>query len=297
MIITPAVVEIVKAVQAKVGVTADGIAGPATWSAICQALHTPVFLAIYDKICAVQRILGCTIDGIDGPATWAAISRALIVSVPQEHLDHADLASSNNRSFAYWQSFFASKAPEFSAFHLKQVAVRGWLEGTSRENRTDIYDDAIIVLNDGQINIYRAAVDPSSYLIRNPINSDGAAQLTPGLWKFRRGLHHGNPNLTCFIQAEDFLFNRLDRAGKVTHQERGDVGCHEHSGGSPDTTDRYTAGCQVVWNPDGYNNGHGEWGRFWYVNFYYPQVKTMQANEQDIVPYLLTNAEDLPKAA
>lgn len=297
MIVTPAIVEIIKAVQAKLRIGVDGVAGPATWTAICGALHASPYLSIYGKICAVQRMLGLAADGIDGPATWAAISRALFVSAPAEHLQAADAASSNIKSAAYWQAIFAAQAPQFANAAVKQIAVRGWLEGTSKENRNDIYDDAIVVLNGDQVGIFRAAVDPSAYLVRNPINEDGAAQLTTGLWQFRRGLHHGNPKLPCFIQAEDFLVNRLNRDGSVSHQDKGDFGIHEHSGGSPETTDRYSAGCQIIWNPDGYNDGTGEWGAFWYQKFYYPQVKTMQAADQATLPYFLTNAEDLPKAA
>lgn len=288
---------IIKTVQAKLRLTADGIAGQATWSGICVALHTPSYLSLRDKICAVQRLLALDIDGIDGPETWAAIARSLNVAGDAEPLQAADKGSSAIRNFDYWQTFFISRAPQHAGDQVKQIAVRGWLEGTSKEDRFDIYDDAIIVLNGAAATIFRAAVDPTTYLVRHPINTDGAAQLMIGLWKFRRGLHHGKPSLPCFIQAEDFIVNRLDAGGHVTHQETGDFGIHIHSGGDGDTTDRFSAGCQIIHNPDGYRAPDGKWGAFWYQKFYYPQIATMQMHDQTVLPYLLVGAEDLPKIA
>ena len=293
MIITPAGIALIKAVQAKLGVAADGLPGPMTWSRICSALRVPVYLCLCDKIKAVQRLLHLAVDGIDGPATWAAIARALEADVAPEQLNAADVHASQLGDFNYWQGFFANRAPASVGELVKHVAVRGWLEGTSREDRFDIYDDAIIVLNNGAVRIFRAAVDPSTYLVQHPVNDDGAAQLTSGLWKFRRGLHHGNPALPCFIQAEDFIVNRLDTTGHVKFRDTGDFGIHIHSGGSEDTTDHFSAGCQIIWNPDGYQGDKGGWGEFYYKQFYYPQISTMQAHDQATLPYLLVNAEDL----
>ena len=288
------VIAIIKAVQSKLGVDADGQPGPMTWSAICRALRLPVYMGLVDKIKATQRLLGIAVDGIDGPATWASISRAVEAGSTPEQLQAADKRASVIGSFAYWQSLITAHAPQHAATPVKHVAVRGYLEGTSKEDRTDIYDDAIVVLADNGFTIFRAAVDPSTYLIRHPINADGAAQLTTGLWLFRRGLHHDNPLLPCFIQAEDFIVDRLHLDGSVSHQDKGDFGIHIHSGGSEDTTDHFSAGCQIVHNPDGYRGDNGGWGEFWYQKFYYPQVKIMQERDQTILPYLLINAEELP---
>lgn len=279
---------LIKAVQARLGIAVDGIAGPATWTAICAGLHITRWLNVDAVIRAVQAQLSLSQDGIDGPATWAAISRALITSAPLDALHAADVHSQTVGSGAYWQAICEKLAPQRAAAHVKQIAVRGWLEGTSKANRDDIYDDVIVRMIGSDVMLFKAAVDPSTYLVKHPINTDGAAQLTAGLWLFRRGIHKGVEAHKCFIQAEDFIVNRLDKNGAITHQDKGDFGIHEHSGGAPETTDHFSAGCQIVWNPDGY------WGQFWFMKFYTPQEFAMQDADQEILPYLLINAEDLP---
>ena len=273
-------------VQEALHLSVDGDAGMQTWTAICRAMHMPVIATDVDGcIRAVQRILNLDVDGIDGPATWAGISRTLSVGEP-EHLDAADQHTSQVQSPAYWQQLFAGKRNEGD--FAKLIAVRGWLEGTSKNNRTDIYDDVIVRLMGTQIDMFKAAVDPTTYLIHNPINTDGAAQLTAGIWLFERGIHKGIPEHKCLIQAEDFIVNRLSRNGIVTHQDTGDFGIHNHPGGAADTTDRFSAGCQIIHMPDFY------WGPYWFTTYFNPLSAAMDAHGQHHVAYNLVNAEDLP---
>jgi len=295
MITSTSTITIIKAVQTHLGLASDGIAGLRTWSAILSALHQVHDPAdLHGNICMAQKILQIPADGIDGPATWAAITRALDCPVDGKAVAAADVAAQDIGAAAKWDALFIGHASaEQMAAPVKIVAVRAYLEGTSREDRTDIYSAAMVVINQGNVRIFRAAVDPSTYLIRHPINADGAAELTAGLWTFRRGLHHGNPKLPCFIQAQDFIVNRLNRDGSFSHKDTGDFGIHIHSGGSEETTDRFTAGCQVIWNPDGYRAPDGGWGDFYYREFYYPMIATMQAVDQATLPYLLINAEDV----
>lgn len=269
---------IIKAVQSKVGATpVDGQPGLETWGHICQALNLPTMPSIIAMIKAVQSRFGLATDGIDGHDTWNAIYRSLVgTTVP------TPVAPGN----IDWLLQLAGRG--LDAVRVKQIAVRGFLEGSSKENREDIYDDLIVRIIGDEITQWRAAVDPSAYLIKHPINIDGAAQLKEGLWHFALGIHKGNPNWPCFIQAEDFVVHRLDGNGNVKHDDVGDFGIHEHSGGASDDTGRFSAGCQIIQNPDGY------WGAEWF-KFFLPQKEAMLEAGQKTLPYLLMDAEDIKR--
>jgi peptidoglycan L-alanyl-D-glutamate endopeptidase CwlK len=71
----------IRAVQEKLGVTADGRPGPETWGAIHVAVvgKNPTPNASLDTIIrAVQKKLGAFEDGSPGPETWAAIHLAVV---------------------------------------------------------------------------------------------------------------------------------------------------------------------------------------------------------------------------
>lgn len=60
--------DIVKNVQAALGLSADGVAGKDTWAAIGNKVGGG------KSIIGVQAALGLSADGIDGAATWAAVA-------------------------------------------------------------------------------------------------------------------------------------------------------------------------------------------------------------------------------
>ena len=170
---------------------------------------------------------------------------------------------------------------------LKLVGVRGALE-IGHPNRVDIYDDLIFVVdeNAGTVTAWLASVDPSLPLILNPINPDGCAQLVDGVHLFGRGIHKGNTAWPCLIQAEDFTIDRLDTNGNVKGQESGDFGIHLHSGGTGTDTKRFSAGCQIIHNGDGYFQDP-TWSGF--IQTIYAAMK---AAGIAVVPYLLMDAAD-----
>ena len=71
----------IRAVQKKLGVTADGRPGPETWGAIHLAVvgkNPPPNASLDTTIRAVQKKLGTFEDGNPGPETWAAIHLAVV---------------------------------------------------------------------------------------------------------------------------------------------------------------------------------------------------------------------------
>jgi hypothetical protein len=263
----------------------DGKAGHDTWAAICNALHVAPGEDIDLTIRVVQRRLNLDDDGIDGPDTWASINRSINTGNASD-LETADQHIKINQDASYWQQLFKGKRGEND--FVKLVAVRGWLAGSSKDNRTDIYDDVIVRIMGSRVDLFKAAVDPTTYLIQHPINADGAAQLTKGVWLMRRGIHKGVAEHKCLIQAEDFVVNRLTKDGQFSHRDTGDFGIHNHPGGASDTTDRFSAGCQIIHMPDFY------WGPYWFTSYYYPLSDAMDAHKQHTIAYNLVNAEDLP---
>ena len=61
----------------------------------------------------------------------------------------------------------------------------------------------------------------------------------------------------CLGQAENVHINRLNPDGTIKEARVcGDFGICIHSGGEGMQTDRFSAGCQIIQNPDGYFQEH-----------------------------------------
>lgn len=194
---------------------------------------------------------------------------------------------------ANFSRFFSSmRSGKYSASPIKLVGIRGANAGLSG-NRFSVYDDLILVSIDGHVTQWPASVDPGWSLVVHPINPDGAAQLLPGLHLFQKHLMHaGTPRQhQCLGQAEDFHINRLYPDGTIKRVVYGDFGICIHSGGDGMDPRRFTAGCQVIQNPDGYF-GEPTWSRFWG-----PICDGMTAHHISVVPYLLIDAKDAPPVA
>lgn len=88
--------DMVKRVQAALGLNADGIAGKDTWSAIGSKIGGG------KSIVGVQAALGLSADGIDGSATWSAIAAKLdIVNVAAPVAPPANVAPAGISANAY----------------------------------------------------------------------------------------------------------------------------------------------------------------------------------------------------
>ena len=166
---------------------------------------------------------------------------------------------------------------------VKLTGVRGWSDGDGGNSYAH-YDDLIIVSIEGTdgpvLTEWTASTDPSWALVLHPINADGAAQLCEGNHLFERHLMHGK--YLCLGQAEDVRVNRLDSAGNIASRECGDFGICIHSGGEGMDTGRFSAGCQIIQNPDGYFQDP-TWHRF-----FGPIDAAMRGHGIETIPYLLT---------
>lgn len=88
--------DMVKRVQAALGLNADGIAGKDTWAAIGSKIGGG------KSIVGVQAALGLSADGIDGSATWSAIAAKLdIVNVAAPVVPPANVAPVGISANAY----------------------------------------------------------------------------------------------------------------------------------------------------------------------------------------------------
>lgn len=169
---------------------------------------------------------------------------------------------------------------------VRLAGIRGACEGSS-SNKFAVYDDLILVEIDGDLVGWAASVDPSWSLVLHPINPDGAAQLRPGVHLFERHLLHGK--YPCLGQAEDVHVNRLKEDGSVDHVVSGQFGICIHSGGEGLDTRRFSAGCQIIRNDDGYFQ-NPTWSNFWT-----PINDAMNRHKLSVVPYRLLDSSELPE--
>lgn len=167
--------------------------------------------------------------------------------------------------------------------HVKCIGIRGALEPHG-DNKLGIYDDDIVLCIGDEVTEWKGSTDPGQYYIQHPENPQGCAQLKEGIHMFKVGVHQGQ--FLAFVQAESFHVNRLDRDGNVESVEFGEFGIHLHSGGPGVNVDRFSAGCQVIWSPEGY------FGATWH-RFFDPAVAAMKGASQSLLPYMLVDASDL----
>ena len=144
---------------------------------------------------------------------------------------------------------------------VRLLGLRGFCEalGDPEHNELGIYDDLLVRVIGTSIARFRASTDPGWKYIQRPVNPKGCAQLCCGDWNFRLGWHKGHPAL---VQAGVFRVNRLDARGRRVSTESGDdFAINNHSGGSEYTVGGFSAGCQILWVPE------GAWGKTWHDYF------------------------------
>jgi len=168
--------------------------------------------------------------------------------------------------------------------HVKCIGIRGEL-APDHVPVLGIYDDVLILMIGNVCTEWKGSTNPGLLFINHPTNPRGCAQLIEGIHMFKPGVHGGR--FPAFVQGEDFHINRLDATGKVVSNEVGQFGIHLHSGGPGEDVNQYSAGCQIIWSPEGY------FGATWH-RFFDPAAKAMQDNNQSILPYMLVDATNLP---
>ena len=144
---------------------------------------------------------------------------------------------------------------------VRLLGLRGFCEavGDPERNELGVYDDLIVRVVGEAVVRFRASTDPGWKYIARPVNPKGCAQLCCGDWNFQLGWHKRHPAL---VQAGVFKVNRLDARGRLASTESGDdFAINNHSGGSEYTVGGFSAGCQIVWVPE------GAWGETWHRYF------------------------------
>jgi hypothetical protein len=166
------------------------------------------------------------------------------------------------------------------------IGIRAALESSVAQNRTAAYDDIILRYIDGKVDQWTASTDPSWTLVKTPIHTvEYAAQLKEGIHLFCEAELHGK--YKAFRQAETVHINRLNHDGTVHHEESGDFGIFIHSGGASKDTGRFSAGCQIIENPDGY------FGQPTWDNFRQPISRALSRHNITVFPYLLCDVDDV----
>ena len=166
--------------------------------------------------------------------------------------------------------------------HVKCIGIRGAFDPQGA-NALGVYDDDFILCIGSTWTSWKGSTDPGQFYVQHPINPQGCAQLKEGIHLFKVGVHQGLQMV--FVQAEDVHVNRLDRTGTVEGVAFGDFGIQLSSGGPGNEVDRFSAGNQVIWSPE------GAYGDTWH-RFFDPAVAAMAGAAQTLLPYLLIDEAD-----
>jgi len=141
---------------------------------------------------------------------------------------------------------------EFPQFHL--VGIR------SNANKPNEFDDLIAVIDQSSINWYTCTTNPGTHWLLNLLNPKGAALLKPGQYlnTWQLGLHQGKyqaltqcKNVTVFRDGDK---DNIAEETKVT--QTGMFGINIHRANEKlisKLIDKWSAGCQVLNNPQQFN--------------------------------------------
>ncbi len=113
-------------VQLNLGLTADGIAGPKTWTAVYTKLMgaAPQGKDLGTIITDVQTKAGVKADGAPGPITWEAINKAIPVINHEEQINPATPAKVDSRS----EAVIATLLPEVQPL-ARQLVIQAAAKG------------------------------------------------------------------------------------------------------------------------------------------------------------------------
>jgi hypothetical protein len=172
---------------------------------------------------------------------------------------------------------------------VKLLGIRGWFHENQQggKNNLGVYDDLIVSFIEDEGAKFAASVDPGWYWIENP-ELEGqkyCAQLVEGVHKFKLG-SHDDGKYPALVQAEKFHIHRLDKKGRIVLTEFGEFDIHLHSGSTGPEVGSYSAGCQIIECPEGY------FGQTW-LNFFNPVRDAMSDRNQDVVPYVLIERDEM----
>lgn len=134
------------------------------------------------------------------------------------------------------------------------------IRSSARPNR---FDDLITVFsfhNGWLFWVFPATTDPGAYYLEQPINEDGTAILAPGQYRsaYAIGKHRGQYDALKQVRPVT-VFRDKNRDRQVDTDQltaTGLFGINIHraaKAGEPESVDRFSAGCQVIQNPDDFD--------------------------------------------
>lgn len=127
----------------------------------------------------------------------------------------------------------------------------------SKENKPNQFDDLIGVINNDKVTWFTATTNPGTHWLKNLLNPKGTALLKPGQYKdsYQLGLHQSK--YEAFVQAKPITVYRDgdkdDIAEETKVTETGFFGINIHRANDKLVSkliDKWSAGCQVLNNPD-----------------------------------------------
>ncbi|TGM32203.1 hypothetical protein [Leptospira biflexa] len=143
------------------------------------------------------------------------------------------------------------------------VGIRGALpdeNGILRRNSNSInkWNDSLIVITKTNSYFFLGTIDPGRFYVESPMNSEGTAQLQPGLYEFTKGFHgfskYGN-KYPSFVPYSNLLIKRDGNKDSIwNHLDKnftGKFGINIHAQFTEGEVEKNSAGCTVVkakWN-------------------------------------------------
>jgi hypothetical protein len=126
----------------------------------------------------------------------------------------------------------------------------------SKENKPNVFDDLIGVVENDKINWYTATTNPGTHWLKNLLNPKGAALLKHGQWvdSWKIGLHQGKYEALTQIKPitvyRDGDKDIIAEETKITDTGLFGINIHRaNSSAISKLIDKWSAGCQVLNNP------------------------------------------------
>lgn len=155
-------------------------------------------------------------------------------------------------SYKELEAKFAELGYQWPTFHL--VGVR------SAANEKNKFDDTIYLVNGPIMQSFSCTTNPGTHWLKNLLNPSGCAVLKPGQYvdSWKLGLHQGK--YRALVQAKPItVYRDADKDDLAEEQGKEDTGMfginihRANPSAISSIIDKWSAGCQVLNNPEQFN--------------------------------------------
>jgi len=155
-------------------------------------------------------------------------------------------------SYVELEAKFAELGYQWPTLHI--VGVR------SAANEKNKFDDHIYLINGPMMHVFTGTTNPGTHWLKNLLNPKGTAVLKPGQYvdSWKLGLHQGK--YKALVQAKPITVYRDgdkdDVAEETKVEQTGLFGINIHRANASAISsiiDKWSAGCQVLNNPEQFN--------------------------------------------